>query len=483
MAPEAVDPGIASGFHAADQQSYLQQVLQNTKASQANEQRLQMQKDRAEATVPTAGLHSAAAAFGTPNPDGTTSFPNVNVLNHALTQGEAARGRENSLSVQKNLSDNLLKSSIAQGKPIDAKHPIYPIIQAAQGSTPLPPEMLKTLADYGKRVASQAPGGQGVGEYGEDVGAQTPYPGGGAAPAPIPNGTREYHHDQTTGKTTIIDKEEPVAQRTARAALLDKGWKQDDPGFSQALYTMTMRLTPVQEGGFAVSRGDTIPEPPAPRATPPAAVPAPGSPAPLAGGITRTTGGSMIGPPKPADPAQVKEAHGADSVLAGIAQLRKYIDDPEVAQFRGDQGLLKQVLSRGAAKVQDVTDIKTLTPNVNAARAALSEYQAEFRKGMYGVRVTQQETAIIKALIASDIHDPALPQKLAEVERVMQNHRAEINANLKAARRQAIPQVTTPDNTPPSARQPASPSVGTSGAGSLTPADEAALARYGIKRR
>lgn len=166
--PEAPSQAFGEGVQSGNQQSYLSQILQNTKASQVNEAQLQAQRD--QQIVPSASLHPSAAAFGTDLGNGTHAFKNPKLLNDALAQGELARGRETSVATQKALSNGIMAGAVAANKPITQDHPVYPILQAAQGEKPITAEMMKTLADYGKVHAQQGLGVQGVDEYGNSVG-------------------------------------------------------------------------------------------------------------------------------------------------------------------------------------------------------------------------------------------------------------------------------------------------------------------------
>ncbi|HXE88964.1 MAG TPA: hypothetical protein VN524_19420 [Hyphomicrobiaceae bacterium] len=241
--------------------------------------------------------------------------------------------------------------------------------------------------------------------------------------------------------------------------LLAAGVDPKDPRWKDVNYRLDSYKTYVLPADAELrGRGTGIDRPaPTPLGAPSPAQPgAPsGAPEPVIPGKPLATGR-----PKPMNATETNKLQEVDSVLSGIDQVRAYMDLPEVARFRGGAGLTSSVKARGGQYLENKLGIPMMDPVARSAAAALANTQAEYRKKMYGVRVTQAESAILEPALAASLSDPGLPQKLADLERIMKNHRAEIEETAAANRTTAPPARVQPGNTPPPAPPPGAPPGG-----------------------
>jgi hypothetical protein len=517
MSPMAADPSFGEGVRSGDQQTYLQQVLANTRATQQQAAQIKAQQDQQH--VDTSTMEPDYKAGFLQHADGmipgtqTAIMKNSQAVQMGHTVGNEMRSRKAEDTGAKNLGQ-AIDSLYPPGGP---KGNMPEQIRAKRMMLDGPPsEARKTaLTQLQALAAFHAPGQAAVDpnnpEAGPIPGSQIPFPGGGQEPPPRPGYIRKYVTD-AHGQTSVHDDPPSMVERSALGSMKEDGWTEATPGFHTEFANRVQKMTPFTEGGGLAPRSMGFNKPPAgPAASAGATTPQAGidtllrqlqdpniqpdaraavvqaltaalgvqqaqaaqgsaqgavPPGGPQSGLTKAPGGVLLAPQKPADSAAVKEAHSADSVLAGIEQVRKYLDDPEVKTLRGESGPLAQTLARARMYGQDKTNINLgVTGNVAAARAALATAQTEWRKSMFGVRVTQAENATIQNAISADLTDPQLPVKIAELERIMHGHRDEIDANLAVNRRQAIPTTQAgPNNTPPSTRQaPAQPTVGVSG--------------------
>jgi hypothetical protein len=149
--PMAVDPGIESGFqaadqqeaqraHAAQQQTYLQQVLANTRATQ------QQAHDLDQMEVPRAGLHPQALMLTSPGstPD-TVRFPK-SITNDVLKAHEAGQSRDTALAQQSAAADAVEGYHHQQGESVPPE--LVPYIAQARSRTPMSPKALETMQNY-----------------------------------------------------------------------------------------------------------------------------------------------------------------------------------------------------------------------------------------------------------------------------------------------------------------------------------------------
>jgi hypothetical protein len=304
--------------------------------------------------------------------------------------------------------------------------------------------------------------------------------GGGSSGAP---GTTRSTVTIAPGGTTITQHPPSETLQGLRDFILSRGYPEGSPEYKQAFITGAQKLQMVPEGaqGFSMAdiikpyqRPGAVAAPGAPPAAAPPRVRMPDATVPISaqGGRFRDQAAAesdsvrkqalldsaaaadkaaaalpgapaatptVQGRPKPPDAATAKEARGFDSILSSLDQVDRAINDPEVAKFRGEGGLGEQSVARGKAFLEDRLKIPTLDPKVRDARAQLQSAMAEYRKALYGVRVTQAETQIINRAVATDIDDPALPSMVTNLRRIAENHRAEIDAQVAASNRSALP--------------------------------------------
>lgn len=429
--------GALAGVNAANQ-GYIQTMLEGLREkSETHKAELENY-----AYADPSKLEPEARAFGEMQPDGRLKFHKSNVP-VAAAANEKAITRKNALAEQGALATS-----------IDALHPPTgtPMPQELRGpysmlrsGVPAHPDAIKAAVDYmagKKNLTTLKPGEKAFNSATKQAEFENmPDQSGPPGPAELGHTWRQSVDQQGLSKWEHVPMN---AQQLYLASQQEK-----DP-VRRALLTQAAdyaKLVPLQEGGN------------------------------LAGGATAVSGGGRnpimaSGPPKPPGEQEIKTAQGADSVLSGIDQVESLMNHPDVARFRGQgNGIGDTLKARAGQKVESLTNLPVMSDAARSAAAALSNTQAEYRKMMYGVRITQAETNLLQPALAASINDPALPQKLADLRRIMMNHRAEVDALGGATNRAALPPRQQPGNTgragsiPPVTIKP--PAAGVSGAPSF----------------
>jgi hypothetical protein len=163
--PEAVDPGIQSGFQAADQQSYLQTILANTRASQENQARLKEEQEQMFVD-PTAFAHGDGVKLAAgARPDGKLIFKNAAALTQAMDLDKRKYDEKIGLDANEATAKNAVQLGI-----IKPGHPAYASIEMALARKPLPTLNAKHLEDLGRVASSRAKGATSIDAYGNTIG-------------------------------------------------------------------------------------------------------------------------------------------------------------------------------------------------------------------------------------------------------------------------------------------------------------------------
>jgi hypothetical protein len=231
--PQAVDPGIESGFKAADQQSYLQQVLANTRAEQNNAAQLKAKQEERifdPSTLEDPNMppeeHAARkrdmlsfAQGAQPGPDGRplAVYKTSDELKNALDFMKTQAGQRASVQGDKNLADATEQNLQPQHMAKDGSGKPDPLIASKlavlRGSNPLDPnraEARKVIGDLGLYKASVPLGGQGVDTTGQPTGpANMPQFGAGSGGAEVsvdsPEGQKRIGQGWKPEQKTVKD--------------------------------------------------------------------------------------------------------------------------------------------------------------------------------------------------------------------------------------------------------------------------------------
>lgn len=494
----APDQAYQQGAQAANQQSYLQQILANTKASQDNEARIKQQQNQM-IVDPSVFKHGAGAQMASgATPDGKLIYSSPAHFTQAREQDEAKYAEKTGLDTNEAVANNALKSGL-----VDSKHPAYGAVMLAAGRKPLPTLQQKQLEELGQMAGEQSLGAMSVDKYGKPLNkANIPdLTGGGGSGTPPPGYRREIDTNQW-GLQSLKDIPPTEQRAMAEGALRDKGWTSDMPGYAAALYTATQRLTPYMPGGGAIGRDEVIPLPPGapqPSATPapgagaggslasvgkqllaaadqepdaarkalyvdlakrlatapqaPAAAPAPntagvsGTPAPgpqAQQGVTPTGRGGFTSPPVRPDAQTTKNVLETDQAITNLGELARLAGTDEIKNVSGTlwtnpTGALKQAGSALPAMIRPSGEWG-LTPAQSSYNAQLSQTITSIRKALFGVRVTAPELATLAPAVPEGPTDPYLIPKLQSWQKFMQEHRDDINNAMSYSNHMQIPQ-------------------------------------------
>lgn len=168
MAPMAPDPSFGEGVQSGNQQSYLTQILANTKAAQQNEAQIRQQQNQMLVS-PDVFKHGAGAQMAngaTQAPDGTPRL----IYNSPAAFAQARATDEAKYNEKADLDSNeaVANGAITAGL-VTPDHPAWSSVQLASDRKPLNPRAAKDLEDLGVVTQKMGLTESGFDKWGREI--------------------------------------------------------------------------------------------------------------------------------------------------------------------------------------------------------------------------------------------------------------------------------------------------------------------------